>query len=80
MDNDAAKELGEFRRLIMKATLEQLAPLITTTMDGMIDALRSMAPEAYDAIETAAALCAELHKRLAIDKPPVAWAPVVGNA
>ena len=77
MDNAEAEELGEFRRLIERASLDQLAPLIIVSLDGLIDALREFMPSGV-AIETAAALSAELHKRQ--KREPVAWAAVVGNA
>jgi hypothetical protein len=71
------EELVAFTKTIAQATLEQLTPIIIISLDGMIDALRMAAPRA-PALEIAAALSAELHKRQ--QRPPVAWAPIVGNA
>lgn len=78
MTKTEAEELAQFRRLIGEATLAQLEPLILTSLDGLIDLIRTCAPPSV-AIETAAAISAELHRRRRSAEPR-AWAPTVGNA
>ena len=76
MVNDEAEELGKFRRLIDGAELRDLAPLIMVTLDECVDILRRAVGSTL-AIETAAALSAELHKR---HTRAAARSPMVGNA
>lgn len=76
MDNAEAEELGELRRKIRAASLEQLTDLIATSLDNLIDIVRKTAGSNLGT-EVAAALAAELHRR---NQPRLVWAPTVGNA
>jgi hypothetical protein len=57
-----AKQLGDFRRIIERAELLDLVPIINTALDDCVDLLRRTAPPSV-LIEMVAALSAELHKR-----------------
>jgi hypothetical protein len=81
MDLAEANELGEFARIIARADLPDLTPIIAMTLDDCVELLRRVAPPSLRT-EQIAALAAELHKR----RPPAAPAappqrsPMVGTA
>lgn len=77
MDAAEAKELGLLRQKIEVATLEELADLIATALDNLIDIVRKRGGSNLGT-EVAAALAAELHKRK--PGPPFVRAPTVGHA
>ena len=79
MDSGEAKELGEFARIIARADLARLLPIIALTLDDCIDVLRRTAPPST-MIEMAAALAAELHKRQPPSGPPLIHSTRPGNA
>jgi len=72
-----AEELGKFRRSIGLAELPELAPIIATALDELIDLARSVGVGGDLAVEMAAALSAELHKRRPAQLRP---SPMVGTA
>lgn len=63
MGSGEAEELGKFRRNIARADLCDLSPVIATTLDEVIDLFRSLGMGTDLAVEMAAALSAELHRR-----------------
>lgn len=70
MDNGEADELGEFARILARAELIDLAPIIALTLDDCVELLRRIAPPSL-LTEQIAALAAELHKRRPPSTPPV---------
>jgi len=76
MDNDEAEILGRFRANLARASLEQLAPIVASSLDDLIQLAR-LIDRSNLGVEMAAAVAAELHKRF-LPHTPVA--PVVGNA
>jgi hypothetical protein len=81
MDNDEANQLGEFARILARAALSDLTPIIALTLDDCVELLRRTAPPSL-LIEQVAALAAELHKRRppAPAAPPGQRSPMVGSA
>jgi len=78
MEPGEAEELGEFARVIARADLARLLPIIALTLDDCIDVLRRTAPPST-MIEMVAALAAELHKRHP-PKTPLIHSSRPGNA
>lgn len=63
MDPAEASQLGAFRRLIERADTEALLPLVGVVIDDLVDMMRIIPGASKLAIEMAAAVSAEIHRR-----------------
>lgn len=81
MDRAEAEQLGEFARILARASLADLAPVIALTLDDCVELLRRVAPPSL-LTEQIAALAAELHKRRPPSPavPPAQRSRMVGSA
>ena len=78
VDVGEAETLGEFARIIARAELPALVPIVALTLDDCVELLRRIAPPSL-LTEQIAALAAELHKRHP-PTPPAQRSPMVGTA